>query len=189
MSAPANRLAPAILLTWGVAAAVAVQLGLLSRLPFPPPLFVGAGVLFLLICAVVVPGFAAWMKSVDIRLVLGFHLVRFVGFYFLWLASVGRLDPFFAEGAGIGDAITAVGATGLLLLPEAREGKWLLIWNIVGFIDILLVMANALRVVLTNPAGFAEFFTLPLGLLPTFIVPLIVVSHLVIFLRLRTKPA
>ena len=189
MSAPANRLAPTLILLWGLGAAVFVQLEMLWRVPFPPPVFVGAGVLLLLIFAVVVPGFAAWMKTVDIRVILAFHLVRFVGFYFLWLATVGRLDPLFAVGAGIGDIITAVGATGLLLLPDAREGKWLLIWNIVGLVDIILVVANAARVVLTDPAGFLEFFSLPLGLLPTFIVPLIIVSHLVVFLRLRTKPA
>jgi hypothetical protein len=189
MSAPARRLAPILILLWGIGAACFVQMGMLWRVSFPPPAFVGAGVLFLLICAIVVPGFAAWMKTVDIRVILGFHLVRFVGFYFLWLATVGRLDPLFAEGAGIGDIITAVGATGLLLLPDARDTKWLLIWNIVGFIDILLVVANAVRVVITDPAGFAEFFNLPLGLLPTFIVPLIIVSHLVVFLRLRTKAA
>lgn len=189
MSAPANRLAPALILLWGAAAAVAVEFGVLVRVDFPPPVFVGVGVLFMLLCAVVVPGFAAWMKTVDIRVILAFHLVRFVGFYFLWLAGEGRLDPFFAEAAGIGDIITAVGACGLLLLPDARLGRWLLIWNIVGLVDILLVVANAVRVVLANPAGLAEFFILPLGLLPTFIVPLVIVSHLVVFLRLRVKAA
>jgi hypothetical protein len=189
MSAPANRLAPTILLVWGIAAALLVRMGMIVHLPFPPPVLVGVGVLLLLTCAVVVPGFAAWMKTVDLRVILSFHLVRFVGFYFLWLATVGRLDPFFARTAGIGDIIAAVGAVGLLLLPDAREGRWLLIWNVVGLADILVVVAAAARVVLTDPAGFAEFFGLPLGLLPTFVVPLIIVSHLVVFLRLRVKPA
>jgi hypothetical protein len=187
MSAPANRLAPSLMLLWGIGATLFVGSGMLVRAPFPPPFFVGGGVLLLLILAVVVPGFAAWMRTVDLRAILAFHLVRFVGFYFLWLATVGRLDPFLAQTAGIGDVITAVGAVGLLLFPDARDGKWLVIWNLVGLVDILFVVASAARVLFTDPAGLVEFFGLPLGLLPTFIVPLIIMSHLVIFLRLRTK--
>jgi hypothetical protein len=189
MSAPASRLAPTLILLWGIVAALAVWRGLLWNAPFPPPVFVGAGVLFLLAAAVVVPGFAAWMKQVDIRLLLGFHLVRFVGLYFLWLATVGRLDPTFALTAGIGDLIAAVGATGLLLFPDLRDGKWLLVWNIVGLADILLVVVTAARIFATAPADLAELAMFPLGLLPTFVVPLIIVSHLVVFLRLRVKPA
>lgn len=189
MSAPANRLAPTLILLWGVAAYLAVGSGMLWWSPVPPPAFVGAGILFLLICSVIVPGFAAWMKKVDLRVILSLHLIRFVGFYFLWLATKGRLDPTFAMTAGIGDIITAVGATGLLLIPDARDTRWLFIWNVFGLIDILLVVANAARGLLTDPAGLAEFFHLPLGLLPTFFVPLIIVSHIVIFLRLRTEPA
>jgi len=189
MSAPANRLAPTLILVWGIAALLWVQQGMLERVPFPPPVFVGAGVLFLLVSAVVVPGFAAWMKQVDLRVILGLHLVRFVGFYFLWLSSQGRLDPFFANSAGIGDIVTALGATVLLVLPAAREGKWLLAWNILGLVDILFVVVNAARTVMHDPASLAEFFHLPLGLLPTFLVPLIIVSHLVVFLRLRVAKA
>ncbi len=189
MSAPARRLAPLLLLIWGLAAALFVGAGLLHRMPFLPPVFVGIGVFLIFTFIIFVPGFAAWMKSVDIRAILAFHLVRFVGIYFLWLASQGRLDPFFAQSAGIGDIITACGALLLLIIPTLREGKGLLIWNLFGLADILFVVFNAARVVLSAPAGFAEFYELPLGLLPTFIVPLVIVSHVVVFLRMRTKPA
>ena len=185
MSAPANRLAPALLLVWGLAATALVGMGMLPRMPFPPPVFVGLGVLLCLLFVVFVPGFAAWMKTIDIRAILGFHLVRFVGIYFLWLAGQGRLDAYFARTAGIGDIITAVGALALILVPLARERLGLIIWNAFGFADILFVIFNAARVVRTRPEGFAEFFHLPLGLLPTFIVPVIVVSHVVVVFRLR----
>jgi hypothetical protein len=188
MSLPAHRLAPFLLLIWGVAAALFVGMGMLPRAPFPPPFFVGGGVLLCFLFFVFVPGFAAWAKTVDIRAILALHLVRFVGFYFLWLAAQGRLDPFFAKTAGIGDIIAAAGALALILIPMARERTGLLIWNIFGLADILFVVFNAARVVMRNPADLAEFFHLPLGLLPTFIVPLIIVSHLVVFLRLRRDP-
>lgn len=185
MSAPANRLAPALLLMWGLAAAAFVGMGMLPRMPFYPPVFVGLGVLLCLVFLIFVPGFAAWMKTVDIRWILAFHLVRFVGIYFLVLASQGRLEALFARSAGIGDIVTAVGAVALLLVPTWREGKGLLYWNLFGFADILLVVFNAARVVLTAPEGFSEFYHLPLGLLPTFVVPVIIVSHVVVLFRLR----
>ena len=185
MSEPARRLAPLLLLIWGLAAALFVGMGMLPRMPFPPPVFVGAGVLLCFLFVLFVPGFAAWMKSVDIRAILGFHLVRFVGIYFLWLAAQGRLDPYFARTAGIGDIITAVGAVVLILIPVARERIGLVIWNAFGFADILFVVFNAARGLRARPEAFAEFFHLPLGLLPTFIVPVIVVSHVVVVLRLR----
>jgi hypothetical protein len=180
-----SRSGPILLLVWLAAAVAVVATGLLSRLPFPPPVFVGIGLLFSLICVVMVPGVAAWLRDVDIRAILAFHLVRFVGIYFLWLMTQGRLDPLFARAAGIGDIVTALGAVVLLLLPALRGRTGLMIWNVVGFVDILLVVVNAFRVVLTAPAGFAEFYHLPLGLLPTFVVPVIIVSHLTVFLRLR----
>ncbi|HEX7918340.1 MAG TPA: hypothetical protein VF454_03005 [Gemmatimonadales bacterium] len=189
MSAPANRLAPALLLVWGLAATAFVGMGMLPRMPVYPPVFVGLGILLCLIFLVFVPGFAAWMKTVDIRWILAFHLVRFVGIYFLILASQGRLELLFARSAGIGDIITAVGAVLLLLVPALREGKALLWWNLFGFADILLVVFNAARVVLTTPEQFREFFHLPLGILPTFVVPVIIVSHVVVFFRLRRAAA
>lgn len=189
MSAPANRLAPALLLVWGLAATAFVGMGMLSRMPFPPPVFVGLGILLALIFLIFVPGFAAWMKTVDIRWILGFHLVRFVGIYFLILASQGRLDTYFARTAGIGDIITAAAALALILIPAGRDGIALKLWNAFGFADILFVVFNAARGIRSAPDGFTEFFHLPLGLLPTFIVPVIVVSHVVILFRLRRAAA
>lgn len=189
MSAPANRLAPLLLLIWGAAAAAFVGMGMLPRMPFPPPVFVGGGVFLCILFVLFVPGFAAWLKAIDIRAILGFHLVRFVGIHFLWLSAQGRLDPYFARTAGIGDIITAAGALALILIPAARERMGLIIWNAFGFADILFVVFNAARGLRADPGAFGEFFRLPLGLLPTFIVPLIVVSHVVILFRLRRATA
>jgi hypothetical protein len=62
-----------------------------------------------------------------------------------------------------------------------------LIWNVVGLIDILFVVVTAARIVMSEPETMTEFFHLPLGLLPTFIVPIIIVTHIVIFVRLRNE--
>ena len=56
-----------------------------------------------------------------------------------------------------------------------------------GFLDILFVVANAARHFLADPAQLAPLTRLPLSLLPTYFVPLIVLSHLAIFSRLRAS--
>ena len=137
-----------------------------------------------------IPAVSRWAKSVDLRWLIGLHLTRFVGFYFLALCRQGELACRFARPAGIGDAITAIGATLLLLWPLLRGRKpskpWIDIWNVFGFLDILVVVFTAFRVGLTDWPGMAPLRTLPLMLLPTFLVPLIIVSHILIFVRLRT---
>src|SRR5689334_9296564 len=45
----------------------------------------------------------AWVEAVDLRWLVGFHLTRFVGIYFLILGADGRLPFGFAQPAGIGD--------------------------------------------------------------------------------------
>ena len=59
-----------------------------------------------------------------------------------------------------------------------------------AFADILMVVITATRLGLSNPASLGAFLKLPMCLLPTFLVPIIIVSHIVIFARLwRSKEA
>jgi hypothetical protein len=54
-------------------------------------------------------------------------------------------------------------------------------------IDILCVIGNAARMGLSDPASMAQLLHLPLSLLPTFLVPVIVTSHILLFRRLRAS--
>jgi len=87
---------------------------------------------------------------------------------------------------GWGDIVVAVGALGIVLLvPDllARRG-WVMAWNLVGLADILFVVATAARLAMADPASMQPLLRLPLGLLPTFLVPLIIASHVLLFRRL-----
>lgn len=53
-----------------------------------------------------------------------------------------------------------------------------------GLIDILFVVAAAGQLTLADPESMTELLKLPLSLLPTFLVPIIIFSHLVIGYRL-----
>jgi hypothetical protein len=64
----------------------------------------------------------------------------------------------------------------------------LLIWNTLGLIDIIFVVFSALQFGLKEWQSMHLLRELPLSLLPTFLVPLIIASHVLIFARLaRTR--
>jgi hypothetical protein len=60
-----------------------------------------------------------------------------------------------------------------------------LLWNAAGLLDILFVVATASRLALAEPASMSALLRLPLSLLPTFLVPIIIATHVMIFAWLR----
>lgn len=139
-----------------------------------------------------------WITIVDLRWLIALHLTRFVGVCFLILARHGKLPSAFATPAGYGDIFVAEMA--LLLLILGRDNtirrhrvarrlyrKALVIWNTAGLLDILFVVFTALRIGLKNWEAMKPLRELPLSLLPTFFVPLIIASHVLIFVRFATR--
>jgi hypothetical protein len=128
----------------------------------------------------------AWALNIDLRWLVLFHLTRlFAGAYFLVVCQRAQLPCGFARPAGCGDILIAVLA--LVVVGAMRTGfakKLLLIWNTLGVIDIVLVVSSALRFGLKDWQSMHTMRELPLSLLPTFLVPLIIASHVLIFVRL-----
>ena len=127
-----------------------------------------------------------WIERIDLRSLVLFHVTRFVGFYFLLLYQRGELPYSFAIPGGWGDNIVAAGALLICVLPlgETTRLRAIRLWNVVGLIDILLVVVTAARLGLQAPDQLRALTYLPLSLLPTFLVPLIIATHVIIFLRL-----
>lgn len=172
---------------WLLAAFAVGQSDFLQR---SPPLAL-QGILFGLTGLLVVAyrwirPFRTWIAALDLRGLVLLHVTRFVGCYFLLLYQRGELPYAFAVPGGIGDILVALGALGVAFYPlsEATRARAIYIWNVVGFIDILLVVLSAARIGLSSPHELAALTRLPLSLLPTFLVPLIIASHLAIFARL-----
>jgi hypothetical protein len=131
---------------------------------------------------------SAWALAVDLRIPVALHLSRVVGLYFIHLAGQGQLPESFALPAGVGDLGVATLAAVLLIVgspasPRLRVAY--LVWNGLGLADILFVIASAASHAMGDPASMHALLILPLSLLPTFLVPLIVVSHVLVFNRLR----
>ncbi len=133
-----------------------------------------------------VPFVRAWVGDLPLPFLIGLHLTRFVGFYFLLLCKNGVLPEAFALPAGIGDILVAAGAVVLLVIPQfVRSRRIVLAWNLIGLLDIVFVISSALRLGLHDWTAMSPLRELPLSLLPTFLVPLIIVSHFLILVRLR----
>lgn len=173
---------------WFVAALVVGAAGLLAALPPPFPQAVLAGLTLALLAALRLSQvFRNWAATVDLRVLVLVHVSRLVGIYFLFLAARGELPASWAVPAGWGDIVVALLALALVLFVPLESGPGraaLLAWNVLGLVDILLVVAAAARIAFADPHAMRALLWLPLSLLPTFLVPLVIFTHLLLFARL-----
>ena len=176
--------------TWLIAAVAAGRQGWLQAMPASavPALVLGLTALLALAYRRL-GAFSAWVDALDVRGLVLLHVTRFVGFYFLVLYDRGALPYAFAVPGGIGDIAVAALALAVCLLPwgEASRRRAISIWNIVGLIELLLTILTAARLGLAEPGSMHALTQLPLSLLPTFLVPLLLASHLVLYARVSHR--
>ena len=123
-----------------------------------------------------------WLESLPRRQALFWltlpHAFRHIGMVFLVPGVVAQpLPEAFAIPAAYGDLATGLLALlALIGLRSGWAGALALVWvfNIVGTVDLL----NALRHVDVAPSFGAAWY------IPTFLVPLLLVTHFMIFRRL-----
>jgi len=179
-----------VLWTWFLAALVVGRLELLTRLPAPAVQVILFVLTALLLTACFgITAVRTWAVALDLRALVLLHVTRFVGFYYLVLYGRGELPYAFAVPGGWSDNIVALLALGVVFLPlreELRRHAYL-IWNTIGLVDILLVVIIAARIERSQPWQLSEFQHLPLSMLPTFLVPLLITTHMIIYARLRQK--
>ncbi len=172
-------------LVWLLTATALGAAGVVRSLQPPAPQVVLAGLTAALLAAGWrISGFRSWLTAVDERWLVSLHLTRFVGAYFIYLHARGQLPYAFAVPGGWGDIAVASLAAALLLVGPPRGAlRWwaYVVWNAVGLVDILFVVATAAR---QDPESMGALLRLPLSLLPTFLVPLIIGSHVVLGVRL-----
>jgi len=169
----------------------AVYLGASGRVatwrPPIPQIVLGGLTALVLVAVVALPRFRRWVRALDLRWLVALHLTRFVGIYFLVLYyRDGALPYAFAVPGGWGDILVATLALGLLAVSGSLETRRALVgmWNTLGLIDILFVVATASRLALANPDSMSALLRLPLSVLVTFLVPLIIAGHVVVFWRI-----
>ncbi|MGI9534124.1 MAG: hypothetical protein ACR2NW_04165 [Thermodesulfobacteriota bacterium] len=178
-----------ILIIWLILAIVIAKLGVLKEIPpVSIQIILFALTLLCILSYLLSIKFREFINRIGVKGILIFHLVRFVGFYFLYLYSLNRLPYDFAVKGGWGDIAVAVFASVILMVPVLLQRKGILLaWNIFGLIDIIFVVATAGRINMSNPGELFELTVLPLSLLPTFVVPLIISTHVFMFHLLKKK--
>jgi hypothetical protein len=176
-----------IFLVWLAVAVAAGASGLPARLrpPFPQVVLLALAAL-LVMAGVFWTAFRRWLLALPWSAIVAIHLTRFVGLYFIYLCKQGELSCAWAMPSGIGDIVVAVLAAVLLVTRAPEERAWtLLAWNVIGFADIAMVVVRAATTTMNDPASMTALLRLPLSLLVTFLVPIIVASHILLFARAR----
>lgn len=177
-------------LLWFVVALVLTASGRLAALRSPGPQLILVGLtVALLLAGAVLPGFRVWRAGINLRQLVALHLTRFVGIWFLVLYARGELPFAFAVPGGWGDILVATGALVLVLfVPNlVAHRPWLLAWNLLGFLDLLYVVGTAARLARQSPESMRALLEFPLGMVPIFLVPLLLVTHVWLFGRMRPE--
>ncbi|MEO0321938.1 MAG: hypothetical protein AAF447_03205 [Myxococcota bacterium] len=177
---------PAIFLAWAL---LALALGFF----LPPPDLTRVGRLLLIPGPALIlialygtrPGLRAFAERLGGRRLSALHGLRLpIGVLFLGLAERGLLPWEFATPAGVGDIVA--GGLMLLVFFGWRRGRafaaFALLANVFGFLDL----ANVLRTVdvlgSADRAGeFRAFEGSPLGVVPYFLVPILLATHVILF--------
>lgn len=185
------RLPRAALVTtaiWFALAALAGAVGLPARLPFPSLQVAILGLFAASLAATSVSSLRAWIDAVPVRTLAAIHAVRFVGGLFLILGARGLLAQVFASRAGWGDMAAAAVAVILVATGEPRTPGHRAAyhaWNVLGAIDLIVAVATATWVVVNGlQPGMETLFAFPLATIPLFFIPVLLVTHVVVFRRL-----
>jgi len=138
----------------------------------------------------------AWRRLVAIptTTLIALNAMRILGVIFIILYANGRLPAPFAPSAGWGDIITGVAALPVAWATYRAIPGWralALIWNLFGTLDLVAAIGfgvtsaegSPIRVFFTEP-GTAIMGTLPWILIPAFLVPSVMLTHIAIFRHL-----
>jgi hypothetical protein len=138
--------------------------------------------------------------GIPLALLVFVNVGRVLGAFFLVLHDQGRLPATFALSAGWGDIAVALLAIPVTWLAHRRAPSWwsiTLAWNAVAFVDLVAAVTLGIGSIPGSPVRFIHedavpgtIATLPWVLIPGFLVPLYLMSHLAVFARLlREVPA
>ncbi len=192
LTAPAARSLTAVLIGWllftGLASVPKVG-------PLPGALFgILLPVIVIASLMTLLPAVRAVIMQANVPMLVALHVTRVAGGLFIPLHAAGRLSDPFASIAGWGDLLAATLAIPAAIIAwRARPGweRWVLGWNVIGFLDfvsavvlgVLSQPGSPLRLFFDAP-GTALLGDLPWRFIPSYFVPLYLMIHVALFVRL-----
>jgi hypothetical protein len=175
-----------VVFLWLGVAVIAGSTGVLRYVPVPPPAIAVALTIATLLVVRLSPAARTALHQLGPGPLVVFHVTRIAaGAYFLVMGARGVLPREFTTPAGWGDIIVGIAAIWVLMRCLPVRTPWqrmaFLIWNVAGLLDILGVLANGVHLYTTDHSFADPFTSLPLAILPTFVVPIVIVSHVLLF--------
>jgi len=139
--------------------------------------------------------FRAFILAQNIRTLTMLHHWRVIGFAFLPLYAFGVLPGLFAWPAGMGDIAIGL-VTPLVIARIGRDPAWatsagMVRFHLLGLLDFAFAFAaaglaaGALPALIVDGVTSAPLDVWPLNLFPSFIVPIFVILHLSVLLKIR----
>jgi hypothetical protein len=184
-----RNLTVAVLVGWFLLALGGSQLGVFDSEPRPPISLGLAAVVPVAVfafCYLTSVRFQEFALSLDLRILTVAQTWRVGGIVFLVLYQQGALPGVFALPAGCGDmaiGITAPVVAWYWTRPFPRQT--FIAWNVLGAVDLVMavslgVLASATPVgVLAGDGTTRLMGQFPLSLIPTFVVPLLLIFHVI----------
>jgi len=188
-----RNLTLAVLAVWFLFALGGSLLGLFDSGPRPPLLLglaAAVPVAAFVVCYLTSAEFREFVLSLDLRGLALAQTFRVVGIVFVILYFLGALPGAFALPAGLGDF--AIGITAPVVAWYWKRPfpyRTFIVWNMLGSLDLvnamsLGVLASASPVgILAGDVTTRLMGQFPLSLIPTFFVPLLLIFHLICFIR------
>lgn len=187
-----GKLSTRLIAVWFFFSLAASALRVFRTAPGRPPLLLGiaalAPIVVFLLWFASSTRFREFALNLNPRKLTLVHTWRIGGFVFLVLYAYGILPGMFAFPAGIGDI--AIGATApwvamKFAVPDRR--KTFILWQLLGISDLVIAVFLGSTAALFNPSGIATsaMNVLPMSLIPTFLVPLLLILHVISIAQAR----
>jgi hypothetical protein len=144
------------------------------------------------------PALSRLIDAVPRQWVIAVQFYRVEGVTFLILYASNLLPGLFALPAGVGDMTVGVLALAIGIRASGARplrSRTVLRWNLIGIADLVIALATGF---LTSPSAFQKFAfdqpnelisVFPLVLIPTFLVPLAILLHIISLVQLRRATA
>lgn len=140
------------------------------------------------------PAFRSWARSLDLGLLIQLQAWRLIGFAFIALSANNLLAETFAIPASLGDIAIAVTAP-FMAAYVVRRGATapFYAWTAFGILDLVVAVTlgvlhapGRLGILHDNATGSGVVNSLPVVLIPTFVVPLMIILHLLTLTHVRS---
>lgn len=167
---------------WGLLAFAAGYYRVFTNFPGPVFGFIVVGLLLALLTLYFRDArLRAFVGSIPLGTIALIHSLRIFGGW-VFLANTNALPHQFALDTGWGDIMSGLLGLAVVITGRSKISLWL--FNTVGTLDLLLGLATGFTLTLMGEQAMVTITILPIAIILLLIVPLLLFTHIVSFMRL-----